>query len=201
MRKVVIATRNPGKACEFKALFQAIGYTVETLLDHPEIPDVEETGETFLENATLKATTIAKALNCPVLADDSGISVDALAGRPGIYSARYAGLDKNDESNNQKLLKELEDVPETERTAHYTCDLVVSNASGERIKTYEATWEGRILTEPHGDNGFGYDPLFYVPEYDQTVAELEPEIKDAISHRGQVMKMLALDLEKGELQL
>ncbi|MCI5774978.1 MAG: XTP/dITP diphosphatase [Aerococcus sp.] len=197
MKKVIIATRNPGKAREFSALFQPLGYTAETLIDHPEIPDVDETGTTFVENATLKATAVAKALHCPVLADDSGLSVDALDGRPGVYSARYAGLEKDTAKNNQKLLDELAGIPDNERTAHYTCVLVISNADGKRVKTYEATWEGTILTAPRGENGFGYDPLFYVPEYKKTAAELEPSVKDAISHRGRAIQQLADDLKKG----
>lgn len=170
-KTIVIATRNPGKAKEFAALFAKEGYQIKTLLDYPDLPDVEETGTTFEENARLKAETIAQLLQQPVLADDSGLVVDALNGMPGIFSARFAGERKSDAANNAKLLHELTNVPDEQRTAHFHCTLVFAAPQKESL-VVEADWDGRIARIPQGDNGFGYDPLFIVPGYDKTSAEL-----------------------------
>ncbi|MBL1230558.1 ribonuclease PH [Enterococcus sp. BWB1-3] len=193
-KTIVIATGNPGKASEFKQLFAAKGYEVKTLLDYPQLPDVEETGETFEENARLKAETIAGILHQPVLADDSGLIVDALGGRPGVYSARFAGEIKSDAANNAKLLHEMTDVPENERTARFHCTLVFA-APEKQSLVVEGEWEGRIGTIPRGENGFGYDPLFYVPEEEKTAAEISPELKNTISHRGKAVKQLKTQWE------
>ena len=184
-----IATRNPGKAKEFSALFAKEGYQTKTLLDYPELPDVEETGKTFEENARLKAETIAQLLQQPVLADDSGLVVDALNGMPGIFSARFAGEQKSDAANNAKLLHELTDVSDDKRTAHFHCTLVFAAPQKESL-VVEADWNGRIGRIPQGDNGFGYDPLFIVPEYGKTSAELSSEEKNEMSHRGMAVKQL-----------
>lgn len=188
-KTIVIATRNPGKAKEFSALFAKEGYQTKTLLDYPELPDVEETGKTFEENARLKAETIAQLLQQPVLADDSGLVVDALNGMPGIFSARFAGEQKSDAANNAKLLHELTDVSDDKRTAHFHCTLVFAAPKKESL-VVEADWNGRIGRIPQGDNGFGYDPLFIVPEYGKTSAELSSEEKNEMSHRGMAVKQL-----------
>lgn len=188
-KTIVIATRNPGKAKEFAALFAKEGYQTKTLLDYPDLPDVEETGKTFEENARLKAETIAHILQQPVLADDSGLVVDALNGMPGIFSARFAGERKSDAANNAKLLHELTDIPDEKRTARFHCTLVFAAPRKESL-VVEADWEGRIARIPQGDNGFGYDPLFIVPEYNKTSAELTAEEKNDISHRGMAVKEL-----------
>lgn len=182
-RTIVIATRNPGKAKEFTKLFAEKGYQVKTLLDYPELPDVEETGKTFEENARLKAETIAAILKQTVLADDSGLIVDALDGMPGIFSARFAGEPTNNAANNAKLLHELTGVPKEKRTAMFHCTLVFAAPDKESL-VVEGNWAGEIGTIPRGDHGFGYDPLFFVPEEQKTAAELSDERKNEISHRG-----------------
>lgn len=189
MKEVIIATKNPGKAKEFEDIFARRGLAVKTLLDHPEIPEVEETGTTFEENATLKAETISKALNKMVIGDDSGLMVDALEGRPGIYSARYAGEPKNDQNNTNKLLTELAGVPEEKRTARFYCALAVG-IPGRETFTVSGTVDGRILEEQRGSNGFGYDPVFYVPEKGKAMAELSSDEKNKISHRANALKKL-----------
>lgn len=188
-KTIVIATRNPGKAKEFASLFAKEGYQTKTLLDYPDLPDVEETGKTFEENARLKAETIAQLLQQPVLADDSGLVVDSLNGMPGIFSARFAGERKSDAANNAKLLHELTDVPDEQRTAHFHCTLVFAAPKKESL-VVEADWDGQIARIPQGDNGFGYDPLFIVPGYNKTSAELTSEEKNEISHRGMAVKEL-----------
>ncbi|KAF1296595.1 ribonuclease PH [Enterococcus sp. JM4C] len=184
---IVIATRNPGKAKEFEALFATSGYAVKTLLDYPELPDVEETGKTFEENARLKAETIAQILQQPVLADDSGLKVDALGGMPGIYSARFAGEPTSDAANNAKLLHELTDV--TDRQAQFHCTLVFAAPQKESL-VVEAEWPGTIGRIPRGENGFGYDPLFIVDGLEKTSAELDSAEKNKLSHRGQALEKL-----------
>lgn len=188
-KTIVIATRNPGKAKEFAALFAEEGYQTKTLLDYPDLPDVEETGTTFEENARLKAETIAQILQQPVLADDSGLAVDALNGMPGIFSARFAGERKSDAANNAKLLHELTDVPDEKRTAHFHCTLVFAAPQKDSL-VVKADWDGRIGRIPKGDNGFGYDPLFIVPGFEKSSAELTSEEKNEISHRGMAVKEL-----------
>lgn len=190
VKTIVIATRNPGKAKEFAALFEQAGYQIKTLLDFPELPDVAETGETFEANARLKAETIAQLIKQPVLADDSGLVVDYLNGMPGVYSARFAGEQKSDAANNAKLLHELTGVPDEKRTAHFHCTLVFAAPQKESL-VVEADWPGRIGRIPQGDNGFGYDPLFYVPEFKKTAAELTATEKNQVSHRGQAVQKLA----------
>lgn len=199
MKKIVIATKNPGKAKEFQLIFS--DYQVETLLDHPEMDDIEENGRSFLENAGIKARTAALALGEIVIADDSGLSVDALDGAPGIYSARYAGPEKSDAANRAKLLEALEDVDSSDRQAAFHCALVVAASNGEILADYEGELQGEILREERGSNGFGYDPLFYVPNKGKTTAEMTAEEKAAISHRGQALAALQADLDQGKLKL
>ena len=194
MKEVIIATKNSGKAREFEHIFASRGIEVKTLLDFPEIPEVEETGTTFEENATLKAEVVSKALNKMVIGDDSGLIVDALEGRPGIYSARYAGEPKNDQNNTEKVLAELKNVPEENRTARFYCALAVA-VPGQKTLTVSGTCEGRILNEPRGANGFGYDPVFYVPEKGLAMAELSADVKNKISHRANALKKLDVLLD------
>lgn len=175
-KEILIATNNPGKAREFDALFAKKGWTVKTLLDYPAIPEVEETGTTFAENALLKAETIAKRLNMLVLADDSGLKVDALSGQPGVYSARYAGEPKSDAANNAKLLHELSSFKPEEKTAQFHCTLALAMPGKESL-VVSGEVAGLIIAIPRGANGFGYDPLFYVPEMKKTMAELASEEK------------------------
>ncbi|WP_409270844.1 XTP/dITP diphosphatase [Neobacillus sp. SCS-31] len=197
MEEILIATKNAGKAKEFEAIFTARGVKVLTLLDFPDAPDVEETGTTFAENATLKAETISKKLGKPVIGDDSGLIVDALDGRPGIFSARYAGEQKNDDANIDKVLSELKGVPEEKRTARFFCALAMAVPGKETI-TVQGTCEGRILEERRGTNGFGYDPVFYVTELGRAMAELSKDEKNAISHRANALKALERVLDSAE---
>ncbi|WP_066257988.1 XTP/dITP diphosphatase [Neobacillus drentensis] len=194
MKEVIIATKNPGKAKEFEHIFSARGIEVRTLLDFPEIPDVEETGLTFEENALLKAEAISQALGKMVIGDDSGLIVDALEGRPGIYSARYAGEPKNDQNNTDKVLSELKGLPEEKRSARFYCALAVA-IPGQEPMTVSGTCEGRILEERRGTNGFGYDPVFYVPEKGVAMAELSSDEKNKISHRANALKKLDVVLD------
>lgn len=182
---IVIATNNAGKAREFRAIFEPKGLTVKTLADFPNLKQVVETGMTFTENATLKATAVAHETQLPVLADDSGLMVDALNGEPGIYSARYAG-DHDDVKNNEKLLANLEGVPAAKRGAAFHTSLVLIKPDGKKLV---ATGEvrGEILTAPRGHDGFGYDPLFYVPEERLTFAEMGLATKNQHSHRAKAV--------------
>lgn len=189
MREILIATKNNGKVKEFEALFGKRGIIVKSLLDFPDVIDVEETGVTFAENAALKAETISKQFNKVVIADDSGLSVDALDGRPGVFSARYAGVDKNDQENLEKVLAELEGVPYERRMAQFICVLAIARPNNE-TKLFEGVCEGYITDGPKGNNGFGYDPIFYIPEKQQTMAQLSKDEKNEISHRAIAMKKL-----------
>ena len=189
MKKIIIATGNKGKAKEFETLFSPLGYKVLTLHDLEGATDVEETGTTFEENAVLKAEALCEQFNTMVIADDSGLMIDALDGRPGVYSARYAGEQKNDDANIDKVLEELKDVPEENRTARFYCALAVA-VPGEETMTVSGTVEGRIANGRQGENGFGYDPVFYVPDLGKMMAELKPEEKNAISHRANALKKL-----------
>ncbi|BAL62175.1 ribonuclease PH [Melissococcus plutonius] len=186
---IVIATSNLGKANEFKKIFEQKGYQVKTLLDYPELPKIEETGKTFEENARLKAETIASILNQPVLADDSGLIVKALDGMPGIYSARFAGEPTNDAANNARLLYEMTNVPKEDRQATFHCTLVLAAPKMESL-VVSGEWQGEIATIPRGEHGFGYDPLFYVPEFHKTSAEMSNEEKNRHSHRAKAIENL-----------
>lgn len=194
MKKIIIATKNKGKAKDFEALFDPLGYAVLTLHDVADDMDVEETGTTFEENALLKATALANHLQTMVIADDSGLEIDALDGRPGIYSARYAGEEKSDEANIDKVLEELKDVKESERSARFVCAIAVASPTSEPI-TVRGTCEGIIAQERKGANGFGYDPIFFVPAENKMMAELTAEEKGAISHRGNALQLLAANLD------
>ena len=189
MKQVVIATKNKGKAKDFEALFQPLGFEVVTMFDVAPDMEIEETGTTFEENAVLKAETLAKELNMIVIADDSGLVVDALDGAPGVYSARYAG-DHDDEANIVKVLEKLAGVPEEKRTARFMCALAIAGPEMDTTTVF-GTCEGVILQEKRGTNGFGYDPIFFIPELGRAMAELTPEEKGAISHRGNAIRKLA----------
>ncbi len=189
MKQVVIATKNKGKAKDFEALFTPLGYEVVTMFDVAPDMEIEETGTTFEENAVLKAETLSKALGTIVIADDSGLAVDALDGAPGVYSARYAG-DHDDEANIVKVLENLKGLPEEKRTARFMCALAIAGPELETTTVF-GSCEGVILEEKRGTNGFGYDPIFFVPELNRAMAELSPEEKGAISHRGNAIRKLA----------
>ncbi|WED54474.1 XTP/dITP diphosphatase [Exiguobacterium profundum] len=189
--KLIIATHNPGKVEELEGMLTPLGFEVESLLDYPDAPETEETGTTFEENAALKATEAAAYFGHAVLADDSGLEVDALDGAPGVYSARFAGPEKSDEANNALLLEKLNG--ETNRTARFVCALCLAKPSGVTL-TVRGTIEGTIGYSPQGENGFGYDPLFIVPSLHKTAAELERDEKAVVSHRGQALRKLEAEI-------
>lgn len=198
MKKIVIASGNAGKLREFSALLGERGYEVVPQSAYfAETP--AETGTTFIENAIIKARYACEKTGLPAIADDSGIEVDALAGRPGVYSARYAGESATDADNNAKLLCELAGVPEAERTARYHAVLAfMRHANDPTPIIAQGVWEGRIVEAPRGDGGFGYDPLFFVPERDCVSAELAKDEKNKISHRAKAMiDLLQKMSEKG----
>jgi non-canonical purine NTP pyrophosphatase (RdgB/HAM1 family) len=193
MKSIVVASTNAHKIKEIASILKPHDYDVKSLLDFPEIPDVRETGSTFEENAILKATTIAKVLNQPVLADDSGIEVDALNGMPGVLSARWAGSQKDDSANLNLLLSQLADVPAERRTARYVCVAAYADPAGE-IKTARGEWQGQVAFSPKGNSGFGYDPIFLIPKLGKHVAELTETEKDSMSHRLVAFTELAKNL-------
>lgn len=193
--KVLLATQNRGKVKELQDLLSGEDIEVISLGDLEHWEDVEETGSTFAENAALKARVAAERTGLVSLADDSGLEVDALQGAPGVYSARYAGEPKDDERNNDKLLKELEGLSEEQRTGRFRCALVIATPTGEEFLT-EGTVEGRILHERRGKEGFGYDPLFYLPDFGRTMAQLNLNQKNKISHRAQAFRQ-AVPILKG----
>lgn len=187
MRRLVLATRNAGKVRELAALLGPLGVEVVSLADYPEIGEIPEEGDTFQENAIFKAREVARLTGETALADDSGLEVDALNGAPGVYSARFAGEPKSDTANNAKLLRLLTGLPPEKRTARFRCVMALAVPDG-RVYTAEETSEGIILDAPRGDNGFGYDPLFYVEEFGKTFAELDLATKNTISHRGRALQ-------------
>ncbi|HZP58372.1 MAG TPA: XTP/dITP diphosphatase [Dehalococcoidia bacterium] len=187
--KLVIATNNPGKLREFRELLDGCGFELVTPADLGVPFGPEETGATFEENAKIKAVEAARATGLISLADDSGLEVDALAGRPGIFSARYAGAgmtdpELSDEDRVRIVLDEMRGVPDDRRSARFRCVIAIATPGGT-VQTVEGVFEGRLTHEPRGANGFGYDPIFLVPELGKTSAELPPEEKNAMSHRGQ----------------
>lgn len=195
--KIILATSNQGKLRELSALLSTHAIQVVSQSEF-NVPDIEETGLTFVENAILKARNAAKHAGLPAIADDSGLEVDALNGEPGIYSARYAGPARDDKANLEKLLEELKDVPEEKRSARFQCLMVYMRHHTDPTPIIvQGTWEGSILFEARGSSGFGYDPVFYVPEKKCASAELSPELKNALSHRGQALKKLVQTLGGG----
>ncbi len=187
--KIVMATRNRGKAIELKKLLADFSVEILTLADLSGMPEVEETGATFRENALLKAKAAAEFAHLPSLADDSGLEVDALAGQPGVYSARFAGEPASDEKNNHKLLERLRGIPKEQRTARFVCTIALVTPDGQ-VEMTEGRCEGIILEELRGTGGFGYDPLFYVSELGKTMAELTGEEKNEVSHRGKALRAM-----------
>jgi XTP/dITP diphosphohydrolase len=187
MDTIVLATNNPGKAREFNDILA--GENVEVLPQSAfNVPEVDETGLSFVENALLKARHAAQHSGLPALADDSGLVVDALGGAPGIYSARYAGSQASDQDNVEKLLTTLGTVPDAQRTAHFYCALVYLRHEADPIPLIcTGSWEGLITQTPQGAGGFGYDPVFFVASEGKTAAQLSPELKNRLSHRGQAL--------------
>jgi len=193
--KLVFASKNKGKTRELKALLSGMNVDLLSLQDYPDAPDIIEDGRTFLENALKKARVISGYTGTTVIADDSGLEVDCLKGAPGIHSARYSGAGATDEKNIHKLLEEMEGIPEEQRGAAFRCALVLYRTDGTS-ETFEGELRGTISLEPSGSEGFGYDPVFIVPEYGMTVAELDPETKNRISHRGKAFDKLKKSLQK-----
>ena len=183
MRTLLVATGNSHKTVEISAML-GDGFEVFDLSSHPDLPAVDETGTTFLENATLKAVEISEQVPGMILSDDSGLEVDALKGAPGVYSARYAGENGNDEANNAKLLKDLNGV--ADRTARFRCVIVVAEA-GKVLAHFDGKVEGKIIHQGQGDGGFGYDPLFVPDGFEKSFAELGSEVKNGLSHRARAM--------------
>jgi len=186
---IVIATLNQNKLEEFKALLEGFTATVLSLRDFPQFPPVVEDGSSFYENALKKATNVARYTGKLTIADDSGLEVDALGGRPGVYSSRFAGENASDGENNARLLRELHGVPFDKRGACFRCVLVVAKPEGE-MAFVEGECKGIIIDEPRGNYGFGYDPVFLVPEYNKTFSEIRPEEKNRISHRAKALQKL-----------
>lgn len=186
---IVFASRNRGKLEEMRALLAESGVALRSMDDYPDLPEILEDGDSFLDNALKKARKVAELTGAMVLADDSGLEVRILGGAPGIYSARYAGDNADDDANVRKLLSNLERVPPGDRDAAFRCVLVLCRPDG-RYHAFEGKWEGRIAESPAGEGGFGYDPVFYVPERGLTAAELPTQLKNRISHRGKAAEKM-----------
>ncbi|MBP1152913.1 MULTISPECIES: XTP/dITP diphosphatase [Methylocaldum] len=194
MKKILLASNNPGKVREIQAILanDDIEIVPQSAFG---VPDIEEVGLTFVENAILKARHASQLSGLPAIADDSGLEVNALGGAPGVFSARYAGPGANDAENNAKLLRELENIPDAERTARFRCVMVfLRHAQDPSPLIGQGVWEGIILREPRGKGGFGYDPLFFVLEKNCTSAELSPDEKNRLSHRGKALRELVAQM-------
>lgn len=187
---LVVGSANRKKALELAELFAPLGVVVKSLADFPGCPQVPETGHTFAENAAQKARGLAVPLNHWVLADDSGLCVDALGGEPGVRSARYGGPQATDAANNRLLLERLAGVPLEQRRARFVCAMALSDLTGQIRATAEASCQGRIALEPRGTGGFGYDPLFEIVEYRRTFGELSPDVKAILSHRARAARLI-----------
>lgn len=192
--KLLLSSRNQGKVREFAAFFAELGWQIEAV--PADAPEVVEDGDTFAANAIKKAEQIAAYYHCPVIADDSGIEVDALNGRPGVYSARYAGEHATDEQNNEKMLRELQGVAPEDRTARFISAIALARPGQETLVSF-GTVEGTVLEVPRGTDGFGYDPLFLVTSLNQTLAEIPLAEKNRISHRAQALRGM-VDMLKAE---
>ncbi len=197
--KIIIATGNEGKMKEFRRMLEGTGVLVQSMKEAGITADIEEDGTTFAENAKIKAQSIAEKAGCLVLADDSGLVVDAMDGEPGIYSARWMGEDTSYDIKNQAIIDRLEGVPEEKRTARFVCAIVGVFPDG-RVLEAEGVMEGLIGHRIAGANGFGYDPIFFLPQFGMSSAEISPEQKDEVSHRGKALrsmeKLLQKELEK-----
>ncbi|WP_445367422.1 RdgB/HAM1 family non-canonical purine NTP pyrophosphatase [Methylomonas sp. BW4-1] len=192
MSSIVLASGNAGKIREIQAILQNDQILPQSQFN---VVEPEETGATFIENAIIKARNAAAHCNLPAIADDSGLAVDALGGAPGVISARYAGVGAADQANLDKLLEEMRDVPDTERSARFICVMVyLRHALDPTPIIAQGVWEGRILRQAVGENGFGYDPVFWVEQYQCSSAQLAPELKNALSHRGQALRALSQQL-------
>jgi XTP/dITP diphosphohydrolase len=192
---IVLATGNAGKVIEFNSLLDGLGLHIRPQSDFA-VPEAEETGLSFIENAILKARNAARHTGLPAMADDSGIEVDALNGAPGIYSARYAGLNKSSADNNQKLLEALADTPQEKRSARFQCVMAyLRHAEDPTPIIAQGTWEGFILSAAQGEHGFGYDPIFWVPTHGCSAAELPDAIKNSLSHRALALQSLLAQLK------
>ena len=187
--ELVVATRNAGKLKEIWRLLESHGIRVRGLEEFPGVPDVVEDGKTFAENAIKKAEAVAQFTSLPCLADDSGLVVDALQGRPGVHSARFSGAEADDQSNNRKLLYEMAAVPEIRRQASFCCVMALC-MPGQSPRLFQGRVNGAILEREQGAGGFGYDPLFWLPGYNCTMAELPLDTKNQVSHRGQALRQL-----------
>ena len=187
--RLAVATRNKGKVEEIREILSDLPIEVYWLEDFPDAPQIEEDGDTFEENASKKASIIARYLGMPTIADDSGLSVEALNGEPGVRSARFAGEGASDADRNAKLLSMLQGVPHVERKAKFICVLVLAFPDGREV-SFRGECEGYITDPPRGEHGFGYDPVFLVPEYGRTFAELGPKVKNRISHRAKALRKL-----------
>lgn len=197
MKNIIIASNNQGKIDEFQQLFAGNKEISIIGQQNLSVPDVAETGQTFVENALIKARNAARCSGMPAIADDSGIVVDALNGAPGIYSARFGGANTTDQNNYEKLLLAMEDLPAGQRSAYYICVLVFLRSPMDPSPLIcQGIWRGEILESPQGDSGFGYDPIFYVPELDCSAAQLSKEKKNEISHRGKAMRELIPQIEQ-----
>ena len=184
MRTIVLSSRNKKKTQEVSEILAVVGFTVIPVTQFADVPDVEENGKTFAENAAKKASQVALQLKQWVIGEDSGLMVDALNGAPGIYSARFSGAEATDEKNNAKLIADLSNVPDEKRGAGYICSVALSNPAGEIRIACEGTCRGRILREANGEGGFGYDPYFLIPEYHLTFGQLSSVVKHRLSHRA-----------------
>jgi len=195
MKRLIIASKNKKKVEEIVDILNDFPFEVVSMEQAGINNDIEETGKTFEENAKLKAVEIFKASGEPAFADDSGIEIDYLDGKPGIYSARFAGKDATDDDRNKKILKMLEGVPYEKRTARFICAIALVLSENEHF-IVKGICEGIISKEPKGENGFGYDPIFYVPEYNMTTAQMPPAQKHKISHRGKALDLMVEELKK-----
>ena len=197
MKQLVLASGNPGKLRELSALLSDFGFEVHAQSEY-SVTEAEETGTTFVENAIIKARNAAEHTGFMSLADDSGIEVDALKGAPGVYSARFAGTEANDDANNALLVEKLRAVPEAQRSARYRAVIVLMRHAADPSPVIcEGSWEGMIQLEPAGEGGFGYDPYFYLPLLGCTSAQLSAEAKNRLSHRGQALQQLKIRLDRG----
>ena len=196
LSSIVLASGNAGKLKEFKRMLAHLDIDVQPQSEYFE-ENADETGLSFVENAILKARFACEKTNLPAIADDSGIEVDALNGKPGIYSARFAGPNANDQDNNQKLIASLKDTPNAQRTARYQCVLAFMRHAEDPVPIIcQASWEGIIVDQAQGEGGFGYDPYFYLPQLKCTAAQLDKDEKNRISHRGIAMQMLISELQR-----
>ena len=195
MKEIIVATKNQGKLREIRSLLEDLGFKVTSLSDYPQAPEIVEDGKTFAQNAIKKAVTIAFYTKKLVMGEDSGIEIKALQNRPGIYSARYSGENATDRKNNLKLLRELKNIPMAKRQARYRCFIALVDSKGF-LKVISGSCSGLIAKRHFGKNGFGYDPLFFIPRYNKTFGELDPAIKAQISHRARALKKVKKVLQE-----